>query len=222
MDEVPLLCLVIEDQQMVANLFKKYLDQLKVFKKVDLAYNSDSALDYVLNFDYEITFIDIFLADYNGIDLANKILSIKPKSKIIFCSGIQSSKIINACLKIGARGYISKGADVSEIQEAVFKVMSGSQFICQKSLQILISEKESNSLEYRLSSNDVNLTEREQEVLDLLMNEYSVPEIANALFISSRTVETHKKHILEKYGVKTMVGLMKKISAKKQKSHILN
>lgn len=192
MDEVPLLCLVIEDQQMVANLFKKYLDQLKVFKKVDLAYNSDSALDYVLNFDYEIIFIDIFLADYSGIDLANKILSIKPKSKIIFCSGIESSKIINACLKIGARGYISKGADVSEIQEAVFKVMNGSQFICQKSLQILISEKESKSPEYRLTYNDVNLTEREQEVLDLLMNEYSVPEIANALFISSRTVETHK------------------------------
>jgi len=113
--------------------------------------------------------------------------------------------------KAGARGYVSKMADLSEVEEAIKKVSEGERYIGHIIRGEYLSEL-SNDKPRRVASNSYlpNLTKREMEVLQLIAEEMTTEEIGEKLFISRNTVQTHRKNLISKFGVRNSVGLVLK------------
>ena len=105
-----------------------------------------------------------------------------------------------------AEGYVLKNTDREELTKAVKRVADGGTYYCNEVVDVLL---ERLTDEKRKEETKVSLTEREQEVLKLIAEEKSSEQIADELFISRRTVETHRKNMLKKTEVNTVIGLLK-------------
>ena len=149
--------------------------------------------------------LDIELPDSSGIDLCKTVKGKYPQIKIIALTNHEETVYVRKMMKSGADGYLLKGTDQVTLIEAIITVNKGEQFIDdsikKNILQETISGKKSNSL--------LKLTKRENEILSLIANEYSNQEIADKLFLSIRTVESHRLSLSQKLNVKNTVGLVK-------------
>jgi DNA-binding NarL/FixJ family response regulator len=122
------------------------------------------------------------------------------------------SWVIKRALKLGANGYLCKYSDSDEVLTAINTLLNGDVYLCKGTLKSLYVSAPNDKRE--LVSTHIkhalgNLSKREMEVLKLVLEEYSTKEISELLFISSRTVETHRKNILNKMGVKSSLSLIK-------------
>jgi DNA-binding NarL/FixJ family response regulator len=159
------------------------------------------------NIDVEIVLLDINLPGMSGIEVCSVIRKRHPSIKIIGLSTYDKGSIVKKMLKAGASGYVLKNAGSEELLRAIRSVASGQTYISQQVNQILLDE---------LTGSDKNrrdyipeLTRREKEVLRLIADEHTTPEIAEKLFISQNTVESHRKNLLHKFDVKNVAGLIR-------------
>lgn len=113
---------------------------------------------------------------------------------------------INRMIEVGISGYVLKNVGNKELVEAIYKVAQGKMHFSDDVLEEMIKNK--NSKPEKLEE-QAKLTERELEILKLIVQEYNNAEIADKLFISERTVETHRKNMIRKFNTKTIVGLIK-------------
>jgi DNA-binding NarL/FixJ family response regulator len=109
-------------------------------------------------------------------------------------------------MRAGACGYLLKSAPAATVVEAIREVCRGREFIQPEMKELLISESLHKS---RRVSDEVKLTRREKEILSLIADEFTTQEIADRLFVSTKTVETHRQNLMLKLGVKNSVGLVK-------------
>jgi two-component system response regulator NreC len=133
------------------------------------------------------------------------------KTRILIMSAIDSEDIILKTIKSGAKGYLSKDADKNELIEAIYTLRNGFDYYSKSITHLLI-----NKYITRIKSEDKilrpdieNLSARQIEILKLWGENFSNKEIADKLFISLRTVETHKNHIMQKLNLKTTVDMVK-------------
>jgi len=113
---------------------------------------------------------------------------------------------INRMIEVGISGYVLKNVGNKELVEAIYKVAQGKMHFSDDVLEEMIKNKHSKP---EKSEEQAKLTERELEILKLIVQEYNNAEIADKLFISERTVETHRKNMIRKFNTKTIVGLIK-------------
>ncbi|MBC8265857.1 MAG: response regulator transcription factor [Flavobacteriales bacterium] len=156
------------------------------------------------------TKVDLLITDINmpildGIALTKKVKNLYPKMKVIVLSMYEEKHIINKAMQAGADAYMSKNLGKKEILKAISKCMKGEKYI---------SKKISNIQRNNIKINDklvkkLALTEREIEILTQIVAEKTNTEIGEILQISKRTVETHKKNLMLKMGVNSIVGLTK-------------
>ena len=158
---------------------------------------------------------DIILADINmpgmtGIEMTEKIRKTFPEVKVIALSMHNEPSLISKMIKAGAKGYVLKSSDGEELIKAINDVATGETFL-SSDVKDIISKSVFHADDHlgRLSKDIVRLTPRESEVLSLIAKEHTNVEIANKLFISERTVETHRKNIFTKTKTKSLVGLIK-------------
>jgi len=153
--------------------------------------------------------IDMGEGETSGIELTKEITKLYPKTKVLALSMHGDKNYIVKMLEAGATGYILKNAGKEEMINAIQTVANGNTyFSSQVSAKLL--EQIINPLSAKKNkSGSIALTEREIEVLKLIADEYSNPEIAEMLFISIRTVDTHRRNLLDKLGVKNTAGLVK-------------
>ena len=160
----------------------------------------------------DILLLDINLPDINGIDLCKQLLKKDPDLKIIALTSFEETSFVKRILNNGAHGYLLKNIDKLELLDAFKTVLSGEQYLqknIQKNLLLhAVGSKKSNSL-------IVNLTRREKEVLQAISEELTTQEISEKLFISPKTVETHRMNLMSKLGAKNSVGIIK-IAIEKQ------
>lgn len=153
-----------------------------------------------------ILLLDINLPDINGIDLCKQLLKLYPELKIIALSSHDDTNFVKRILKNGASGYLLKNTSKEELLEAFKTVLSGEQYlqsnIQNKLLNKSLGNKKQNGLKPKL-------TRREKEVLEAICEELTTQEIADKLFLSPKTVETHRMNLINKLGVKNSVGLAK-------------
>lgn len=158
----------------------------------------------------KIVFLDILLPDGSGIDLARFIKNNYPEIKIIMLSSEVSETSVNQLLDIGVEGYLSKLASKEDIKNAIIAVLDGNNYFGQNIAQIIYNiyiaktKNKSNAIQ-----NEISITDREIEVITLLCDGYSAKEIGNKLYLSSRTVESHKANIMSKLGFKNTAELIK-------------
>lgn len=191
--------LIIEDQQIVLLGLTTLLSTCKGIKRVDKATKAADALEMVKQHAYAILIIDIELPDMSGFDLLEKIRKFRPDVAVIFHSMHEEFWIIKQMMNSGANAIVLKSDDVGELHNAVGYVLAGESYYSSK-FQKYCTEYESKQ----------TLSEREQEVLRAIAQGKKTAEIAEMLFVSTNTIEFHRKNILHKLGATNMAELIKK------------
>lgn len=152
----------------------------------------------------DVVFMDIKLPDKDGIILTRCIKKKYPNVKIIALTMFGEIEYFNEMIDAGADGFLLKNTDLKELEEAVSKVVNGGTYFAREfrgHLNVIMNNK-------KALNKDIQLTERELEVLGLICEGYSNSEIAKKLFISIHTVDGHRRNLISKTGVKNAPNLV--------------
>ncbi len=154
----------------------------------------------------DIVIMDISMPELNGIDATRQILLECPTTKIIALSMYSDRRYVNSMLKAGASGYILKSCAFDELIKAVFAVSKDSTYMSPSIANTLIKDYANH-----LSDNDISpmslLTQREREVLQLIVEGLPTHQIANKLYVSIKTVSTHRQQVMKKLNIDSIAGL---------------
>lgn len=172
-------------------------------------YESGQALlDELVKLKPQLAIVDINMPGMQGGELTRKIKELDPSVYVITLSMYDDASHIMEMIDAGVSGYLLKNVNDRELIDAISQVMAGKMYfsseVSEKLTMVVMQQQ--RKLEEPAKP---KLTERELEILKLIANEHSNAEIAEILFISERTVETHRKNMLRKTNNKTIVGLLK-------------
>ncbi len=201
--------ILVDDHQVIREGLRSYLEGTGNFNVVAQAANGREALERLAEYTADLVIIDINMDAMDGIECTREISKCYPHVKTLAFTMVNEGQHIREMMNAGASGYLLKSSPHSEIIDAIKTIMEGgshySHEVTSTVMNNLLRKKVQNSSK---SITDIPLTSREKEVLLLISQEYSNKEIAESLFISSRTVEAHKRNLLEKTGCKNVAGLI--------------
>lgn len=186
------------------------LNDESFFESITGATSVQEALDVLKKEKIDVVIADISMPEISGIELVKIITRRYPDVKVMALSMHNEKEMITKMFEAGAMGYVIKSADMAELVEAITTVFSGKRFLSKNVQDIILTSFFNIESSSDISqNNETKLTRRESEVLSLIAKEYSNEQIADKLFISTRTVETHRKNIFIKTKQRTIVGLIK-------------
>lgn len=200
--------LIADDHKIFRDGLKSLLDKEKDIKVIAEASNGNEVIELVEKNEITIVIMDIDMGTPNGIETTTTLKQKYPDVNILILSMLGLHDFIIQALEAGATGYILKNAGKDELLTAIKSVARGDSYFSREVSASLI-EQLHRPTSSRKKLSDVPLSPREIEVLKLIAQEYSNPEIAQKLYISVRTVDTHRRNLLEKLKVKNNVGLTK-------------
>jgi DNA-binding NarL/FixJ family response regulator len=154
----------------------------------------------------DVLLMDIQMPSIDGMELCKQVHRHFPDIKVIALSSFTETRYIRQMLRNGASGYLLKNTDPDTLAGAIEKVYEGEQYLDDSLKQGLLDEVLTGN---KRSMYEIPLTRREKEILKLIAEEHSNQEIADLLFISLRTVETHRLNLTQKLAVKNTAGLVK-------------
>lgn len=195
---------LVDDHRIFLDSLKVYLELEKEFTVVGMAHDGRTAIELITGLSPQVVVMDIALPELNGIDAITSILAARPKTRIIMLSGFSDSEYIHRSLQAGAVGYLLKGASGAEMLEAIRTVNSGSRYISRDIPGSIVTD-----LNKRSDSPLENLSLRERQVLQLLVEGNSSTAIAQKLGLSPKTVDTYRSRLMGKLGVKDMPALVR-------------
>ncbi|KYG75751.1 hypothetical protein AWW68_07905 [Roseivirga spongicola] len=199
--------LIVDDHTMIRVAIKNYFvndDQIEI---VEEAVNGEEALARLVDTQIDLVLTDISMPVMDGYELVGKIKLKYPELKVVALSMINESQQVKKMLETGVHGYILKNCDKEELKAGIIQVMNGEDYFSNSvAHEIVESLAKRKGAEGALV--EIPLSQREKEVLRLMMKEYSNGEIANELSISTRTVDAHRRNLMEKTGSKGVVGLV--------------
>jgi DNA-binding NarL/FixJ family response regulator len=203
---------ITDDHQMVLKGIVSMLQGTSDIQVVGMYENAKQTLVNIEIDKPDVLLLDINLPDINGIDLSKQLLKTNPDLKIIALTNFEDISFVKRMLKNGVHGYLLKNTDKIELITAMKTVLSGDLFL-QKDIQLQVLSQTKK----RISNNGLkpNLTRREHDVLVGISEELTTQQISEKLFISPKTVETHRMNIMSKLGAKNSVGIIK-IALEKQ------
>ncbi len=202
----PIKVLLVDDHQLVLDGIKSMLNGADMITIIGEAQTAQNTQKFLENHQPDVILMDINLPEMNGVELCGIVKKAYPSIQIIALTMLNEVSFITRIMKAGASGYLLKNTSKDEIIKAIKTVTSGDQYLTQEVKEHLISA----SFGQRTHQSQPKLTRREKEVLALVMEENTTKEIAEKLFISMATVETHRLHLLNKIGARNTAGLVKK------------
>ena len=191
---------IVDDHYMVVEGVRSILEPDPGIEWMGHASNAASCLSFLRNHKPDIVLMDISMPEMNGIDLCKEVKAHYPLIYIIALSTFNQSSYIHKMLDNGASGYLLKNATKEEMLEAFDTVMKGRQYLSFEASGAL---KKNNEAEIPV------LTRREKEVLELIADGLTNHEIADKLFVSVTTVDSHRKNLLAKLQAKNTAALVK-------------
>jgi DNA-binding NarL/FixJ family response regulator len=191
---------ITDDHYMVVEGIRSLLQYEPDIEWMGHAMNAASCLAFLQQQQPDIILMDINLPDKSGIELCKEVLDKYPNLYVIGLSTFNQQSFIQKMLDNGASGYVLKNATQQELMEGIHTVMDGRQYLSHEAAQ---------SLRKNTPADTPMLTRREKEVLELIADGLTNNEIAEKLFISSTTVDTHRKNLLAKFEAKNIASLIK-------------
>ncbi len=191
---------------MVLKGIESMLKSTREIEVVGTYENANDTLNSLEKDKPDVLLLDINLPDMNGIDLCKQLVKKYPNLKIIALTNFDDISFTKRILKNGAHGYLLKNTDKLEILEALRTVLSGELYIQKDIQKRLLNQTTTKTVDNGLQP---NLTRREQDVLVAISEELTTQQISEKLFISVKTVETHRMNIMSKLGAKNSVGIIK-------------
>ena len=195
--------ILVDDHHIVLDGLESLLQQEPEFQVLASLHSGEEVLEMLKSQQPHILLTDFSLPGISGIDFVRQVKRSYPQIKIIVLSMHDESHIIKSVLKEGVEGYLLKNIQHSELKSAIRHVSQGLPYVSPEVTRLLMDEMNKPKDEPEL------LTERELDVLRLIAKECSNKAIADKLFISERTVETHRKNIFRKTKTSSLVGLIK-------------
>lgn len=199
--------MIVDDHQMMIDGVKSLLRKEKnmVFKSE--ANSAEKAIELIRqDSDYDLIISDLSMIGLNGLELTKFIKKDYPHIKVLILTMHNDPAVVQEIINSDAEGYILKNTGKQELTSAINKIIDGGTFYSSDVMRTLLHKMNKSS---KIETNKAILSERETEIVKLIVKEYSTIQIADLLCISPRTVDTHRKNILHKLDVKTVVGLIK-------------
>jgi DNA-binding NarL/FixJ family response regulator len=198
--------IIFDDHNLVAEMWSELINSDERFSVQAICNDtSDASMEVVKTKRPDIVIMDINIQPTSGIDATKIVKKLSPGTKIIGVSMHNQPSFAKRMLKNGALGYVTKSSNKNEMFEAILSVNEGKIFICKE-----IQENLSKQVFEDDETSDISkLSEREIDVLKLIKDGLSSKEIAEKLFLSSRTVEVHRSNILKKLNLKNTASLLK-------------
>jgi len=191
--------LIVDDHPVVAEGLRKLIQDSKIAEVIGVAGSGKACIDFLKWEKPDIIFLDINLPDASGLDLCKSIKEKNPSQKILALTTFNERSVVLKMMENGADGYILKNSESDEILEAVKEINAGNKFLAVEVEEILKKKNEEEMI----------LTRREKEVLNLIAEGLTNQEIAEKLFISPLTVDSHRKNLITKLGARNTASLVK-------------
>ena len=204
--------IVVDDHQLVLDGLASIVKEIEEIDLLATASNGKEGLKLVEVLKPDLVLTDIDMPIMNGIEFTTQLKRDYPTIKVIVLTMHSEPSLTKKLMELGADGYLLKNADCNELVEGVLKVSSGKSYFSAAVTQSLLNEGKSGSSLFASESETVilsRLTSREVEILKAIAEGYSNKEIGDKLFISHRTVDTHRTNLMKKLEVHNIAGLIK-------------
>jgi DNA-binding NarL/FixJ family response regulator len=200
--------LLADDHKITRQGLHSLLEENEDMEVLAEAENGRDAVELAHELSPDIIIMDVSMPDLNGVEATRQIIQDNPEIKVIALSMHSDTLFVSEMLKSGASGYLLKDCAFQELQQAIRTVMDGKAYLSPSISGVVVED-----YLHRLSKADVStsevLTDREREVLQLIAEGQSTKQVALKLHISAKTVETHRRQIMNKLDMHTVAELTK-------------
>ncbi len=200
--------LLADDHQIVRDGIKLMLEPQVGIDVVAEAENGTEIEHLISDNHIDVAIMDINMPEMDGIAATRLIKDKFPDVKVLALSMSNDDSHIRQMIQAGASGYIMKSAGRQELTKAIYEVMEGRQYFSDQATQSIMMDLVKNKGK-STSPEPIHITEREKEVLEMIVKEYTNQEIAEKLYISPRTVDAHRRNLLQKTGARNTAGLVR-------------
>ena len=200
---------ITDDHEIYLEGLSLLLGKQEGIEVIGTATSGKELLEQVHDLKADILLLDVYLPDLGEEEIVQQIRAVRPDLRIIYLTLLRGTRYVHKLSKYNIQGYVLKNASLEELLQAMRAVVDGGTFF---SKDIHIGDRDEdfrNTITIEDKQIDEILSRRELEVLRLICKEYSNAEIADKLFLSVSTVETHRKNLIAKLGVNNTVGLVK-------------
>jgi DNA-binding NarL/FixJ family response regulator len=198
-----------EDHRMVREGFRLLIETQSDIKVVGEAGDGRETVRQVVKLTPDVVLMDIEMPELNGIEATRQICEACPSTKVIILSMYSTSQHISRAFKAGARGYILKESAGEDVIKAIRTVHSGKIFLCNEISEVVVSQYIKDTRIGEVDDPLARLSDREREILQLLVEGKSNTKIAELLFLSPKTIETYRSHLMQKLGIGDLPTLVK-------------
>lgn len=199
--------LLVDDHEIVRDGIQSLLENEIGFNIIAEAQNGIQAIEHCKTSKPDLVVMDINMPKMNGIEATRNIRNEFPEIKILALTMMDEDQHIRQMIEAGASGYILKSSSKIELVDAITTVLKGNHYFSDEATKSVMMDLIKNSPR-QTSENPNALTDREREVLTLIAKEFTNQEIADELHISIRTVDSHRRNLLQKTGAKNTAGLV--------------
>jgi len=200
--------IIADDHLLIAETWATLINMDPDFEVVKVYDNTKTMIDEITELKPDVAILDININPFSGIESTKRIKKLAPGTRIIGVSMHNQPSFAKKMMRNGAMGYVTKNSTKIEMYDAIRAVMKGDKYICAEIQKNITNQMLVDDDDNKLST----LTEREIEIIKLIKNGSTNKEIADQLFLSPRTVETHRARILKKLDLKNSLSLVKYIN----------
>ncbi|MFW5644777.1 MAG: response regulator [Bacteroidota bacterium] len=203
MKEVTIL--LADDHRLIREGLRTIIEKNPSFRVIAEATEGREAIKLCTNLKPQVVLMDVSMPGLNGIEATRKIKNENAETRVIALSMYTDKQFVTGMLKAGASGYLQKDVESSELITAIKTVIAGQQYICHEVSNLIIDE----FLQDDNIHDKPELSGREREILQMIAEGNSSKEIAEKLFLSRKTVDVHRKNIMDKLELYTLPELTK-------------
>jgi two-component system, NarL family, response regulator NreC len=200
--------ILADDHHIVRQGFKALLENQKGFSVIAEAGDGLQAVKVTTRLRPDVLVVDVMMPGLNGLEVARQVRKLSPDTKVIVLSMYTDEPYVIEALHNGACGYVLKESDMSDLIKAIHEVTAGRHYLSAPLSEMAIAAYKEKTEGASLDLYNT-LTMRESEVFQLVVEGHSNPDIAAKLFISLRTVESHRANINEKLGIRSREDLIR-------------
>lgn len=202
--------MIADDHNMFVEGIESILDGIETIQVVSKCYTGPEVFEKLAHTPADVILLDINLPGMNGLEVCQKLSKEYPDVKVLALSMHNEESFVTEILKYGAQGYILKNTGKKELIHAIEAVYNGQSYfseeVTETIMKSLVNQKSGGKKTAMLAP---KISRREKDVLDLIVKEYTTQEIADTLFISLKTVESHRRSLLTKLNVRNTAGLVR-------------
>jgi DNA-binding NarL/FixJ family response regulator len=193
-----LLIYLADDHRLIGEGIAAMLNDIETVERVVIFPNGKLLFKEFNKKRPDLVILDIEMPEWDGLTTLREIKNAYPETCVLMLSMLEERSIIEECFALGAKGYMHKDSKKEEFQEAIETLHQGGDFLSEEAKKVIEGKRKSSIAQVELTE---PLTQRELEILKLICDGFTSKEIGDQLFLSPRTVETHKTHLMQKFTV---------------------